>query len=90
MEVHAFYGLFLMLCLIEIYVYRKKSDPGSRYIFIATFLGAVSAGFHALKFSFGPWFNYNDIAHIPMAMSIYYYYLGARDMKYYGEDYTEN
>jgi hypothetical protein len=85
-EVHAFYGLFLMLCLIEIYVYRKKKDPGSRYIFIATFLGAVSAGFHALKFSFGPWFNYNDIAHIPMALSIYYYYLGARNMRYYGDD----
>ncbi|TDE16401.1 DUF6962 family protein [Dyadobacter psychrotolerans] len=85
-EVHAFYGLFLMLCLIEIYVYRKKNDPGSRYIFIATFLGAVSAGFHALKFSFGPWFNYNDIAHIPMALSIYYYYLGARNMRYYGDD----
>jgi hypothetical protein len=85
-EVHAFYGLFLMLCLIEIYVYQKKKDPGSRYIFIATFLGAVSAGFHALKFSFGVWFNYNDIAHIPMALSIYYYYLGAREMKYYGDD----
>jgi len=85
-EIHAFYGLFLMLFLIEVYVYRHRKDPGSRYIFIATFLGAVSAGCHALKFSFGPWFNYNDISHIPMALSIWFYYQGARHMTFYGED----
>lgn len=85
-EIHAFYGLFVMLFTMEVYVYRHRKDPGSRYIFIATFLGAVSAGFHALKFSFGPWFNYNDIAHIPMALSIWYYYKGASNMRYYGED----
>ena len=85
-EIHAFYGLFLMLFLIEVYVYRHKKDKGSRDIFIATFLGAVSAGFHALKFSFGPWFNYNDISHIPMALSIWFYYRGARHMQYYGEE----
>jgi hypothetical protein len=85
-EVHAFYGLFLMLFLIEVYVYRHKKDKGSKDIFIATLLGAVSAGFHALKFSFGPWFNYNDISHIPMALSIWFYYRGARHMKYYGAE----
>jgi hypothetical protein len=85
-EIHAFYGLFLMLFLIEIYVYRKKKDPGSMNIFIATFWGAVAAGLHALKFSLGPWFNYNDISHLAMAVSIRYYYLGARHMTYYGEE----
>jgi len=88
-EIHAFYGLFLMLFMIELYVYKKKKDPGSRDIFIATFLGAVSAGFHALKFSFGPWFNYNDISHIPMALSIWYYFQGARHMVFYGEEKEE-
>lgn len=83
-EIHAFYGLFLMLFMIEIYVYKRKKDPGSVNIFIATGLGAVAAGFHALKFSFGPWFNYNDISHIPMAASIWYYYQGARHMTFYG------
>ncbi len=85
-EVHAVYGLFLMLFTIEVYVYRKKKDPGSPYIFIATLLGAVSAGLHALKFSFGPWFNYNDISHITMGASIWYYYQGARRMMFYGEE----
>ncbi|WP_025762398.1 DUF6962 family protein [Dyadobacter tibetensis] len=85
-EVHAFYGLFLMLFTIEVYMYKKKKDPGSKFIFIATGLGAVSAGLHALKLSFGPWFNYNDISHITMGASIYYYYLGARNMVYYGEE----
>ena len=88
-EVHAFYGLFLMLCLIEIYVYRKKKDPGSVNIFIATGLGAVSAGLHALKFSFGPWFNYNDISHISMGASIWFYYLGARNMVFYGKEHDK-
>ncbi|CAG5004005.1 hypothetical protein DYBT9275_03278 [Dyadobacter sp. CECT 9275] len=88
-EVHAFYGLFLMLFLIELYVYKKKRDPGSPYIFIATALGAVSAGLHALKFSFGPWFNYNDISHISMGASIWYYYQGARHMTFYGEEMAE-
>lgn len=88
-EIHAFYGLFLMLFTIEVYVYRKKKDPGSKYIFIATALGALSAGLHALKFSFSPWFNYNDISHISMGASIYYYYLGARNMVFYGTE-TKN
>ena len=85
-EIHAFYGLFLMLFLIEIYVYKKRKDPGSVNIFIATLMGALAAGFHALKFSFGPWFNYNDISHIPMALSIWFYYQGARHMIYYGDE----
>jgi len=85
-EVHAVYGLFLMLFMIELYIYKKKKDPGSKYIFIATALGAVSAGFHALKFSFGPWFNYNDISHISMGASIWYYYQGAIHMVFYGEE----
>lgn len=84
-EIHAVYGLFLMLFSIELYVYKKKKDPGSPYIFIATLLGAASAGLHALKFSFGPWFNYNDISHITMGASIWYYYQGARHMVFYGE-----
>lgn len=85
-EIHAFYGLFLMFFLIEIYVYKKKKDPGSVNIFIATFWGAVAAGLHALKFSIGPWFNYNDISHLAMATSIWYYYLGAEHMTYYGKE----
>lgn len=85
-EVHAFYGLFLMLFLIEIYVYKRRKDPGSKYIFIATALGAISAGLHALKFSFGPWFNYNDISHISMGASIWYYYLGGKNMVFYGKE----
>jgi hypothetical protein len=85
-EVHAFYGLFLMLFLIECYVYKHKKDPGSKDIFVATFLGAVSAGLHALKFSFGEWFNYNDISHLAMGASIWYYYQGSRHMKYYGDE----
>ncbi len=85
-EIHAFYGLFLMLFLIELYVYKKKKDPGSMNIFIATFWGAVAAGLHALKFSIGPWFNYNDISHLAMATSIWYYYRGATRMLFYGEE----
>ena len=85
-EIHAFYGLFLMLFIIEIYVYRKKKDPGSIYVFIATGLGAVSAGLHALKFSFGPWFTYNDISHISMGASIWYYYQAARHIKSYDKE----
>ncbi|GGB98851.1 DUF6962 family protein [Dyadobacter sediminis] len=88
-EIHAFYGLFLMLFMIEIYVYRQKKDPGSKDVFIATFLGAASAGLHALKFSFGPWFNYNDISHITMGASIWFYYQAARHMIYYGEEVTK-
>lgn len=83
-EIHAFCGLFLMLFFIDVYVYKKKRDPGSLNIFIATFWGAVAAGLHALKFSIGPWFNYNDISHVAMAASIWYYYRGAQHMTYYG------
>lgn len=85
-KIHAFCGLFLMLFLIEVYVYKKKKDPGSINIFIATFWGAVAAVLHTLKFSIGPWFNYNDISHGAMAVSIWYYFQGAKHMSYYGQE----
>jgi hypothetical protein len=88
-EVHAFYGLFLMLFSIEIYIYKKKKDPGSKYVFIATGLAALAAACHAVKFSFGDWFNYNDISHIPMAAAIWYYYQAATHMIFYGDPVIE-
>jgi hypothetical protein len=82
-ELHATYGLFIVVFSFELYTYLKTKDPGTRYIFGATFLAAVAAIVNLLKLSPHRWFNYNDVSHVIMAVSIYLYYLGSKHLRLY-------
>lgn len=84
-EIHAFYGLFIVVFSFEIFVYVKTRDKGSFYIFIGTLLAASSAISHALRIAINEWFNHNDIAHLGMAAAVYCYILGAKNLKLYDQ-----
>ena len=82
-ELHATYGLFIVVFSFELYTFIKTKDPGSRYIFGATILAATAAITNLLRLSVDRWFNYNDVSHVLMAFAIYLYYLGAMNIKLY-------
>ncbi len=79
--IHATYGLLVIVFSFELYIYLKKRDEASKLILIAVGISALPAVVQLLKLSFGPWFNYNDIAHVLMAVASYVFYLGALKIK---------
>ena len=82
-EFHATYGLFVMVFLLELYVYKKIKDPGSIYIFMGTGMALLAAITHTFKLGFSKWFNHNDTSHILMAVGMYFYYLGGTNFSFY-------
>jgi len=82
-EMHAGYGLLIVVGLFEGYVYRKKRDAGSRLILLAIPLAAVAAVAHVAKFSFSVWFTFFDIGHILMCLCAWMMMLGAERMTIY-------
>ncbi len=82
-EIHAGYGLLIVVGLFEGYVYRKKRDAGSRLILLAIPLAAIAAITHLAKFSFSVWFTFFDIGHILMCLCAWIMMLGAERMTIY-------
>lgn len=80
-EIHAVYGLLLVLFSFELYVYKKTKDAGSKLTLWSILFAFVAAIIHLTKFSMHKWFNYLDISHIFMAISSYILYLGVSKMK---------
>ena len=76
-EIHATYGLMLVVFSFELFVFIKTKDKGSRYILLAVALAALSAIIHLNKISLHQWFNFNDISHVLMAISAWLFYKGA-------------
>jgi hypothetical protein len=80
-EIHAFYGLFIVVFCFEFYVYKKTKDPSFKYLSIATMFGFVAVLCHAFQLSINKWFNYNDVSHIAMTASILFYHQAALRIK---------
>jgi hypothetical protein len=78
---HAIYGLFVVVFCFMLYMYRKTKDPALKNIFIATGWGIAAMLCHAFQLGINQWFNYNDVSHLAMAVSIYYYYKTASEMQ---------
>lgn len=85
-ELHATYGLFVVVFCFELYVYFKTKATSFKYLLAATLLGFAAILCHALKLSVNEWFNYNDVSHLFMAVSILCYYQMTIHLKLYGEE----
>lgn len=82
-EIHAVYGLLLVLFSFELFVYKKTKDKGSRIALWSVFFAFAAALTHLTKFSIHKWFNYLDLSHIFMAISSYVLYRGVMKMNIY-------
>ncbi len=86
-EVHAAYGLLLVVMIFEGFVYFRRKDKGSKIILLAILSTISAALLHMFKFSFSKWFNYFDMGHIIMAISAYIFYIGIKNTKEYPKKY---
>ncbi|MBL7891706.1 MAG: hypothetical protein JNL63_03680 [Bacteroidia bacterium] len=85
-EIHAVYGLLVILFSFELFVYKKTRDKGSRLAIWSVFFAFLAAFIHLIKFSVHKWFNYLDLSHVFMAVSSYILYRGVISMNIYEKE----
>ena len=77
-EIHSAYGLVVVVFSFSYFVYKKTGHEGSRLFLIAVGHSVVAGTFYTLKIGIHPWFTHVDMAHVFMASSAWYFYLGSR------------
>jgi len=82
-EIHALYGLMLVVFAFEFYVFKKVKDQGSKLVLLSVGIGFLTLIVHLAKISIHPWFNFLDLSHVLMAISSYIMYKGVDTMKIY-------
>ena len=82
-EIHAGYGLLIVIGLFEGFVYKKVKDAGSRYVLLALPLAVLAAAVHLARFSFSVWFTFFDIGHVLMCICALMIMRGAEKMTMY-------
>jgi hypothetical protein len=76
-KIHA--GLVLIYSLsVHVISFVRHREPGSRLVATGIIISFFSIIVHSLKFSFDEWFNYKDIAHVIMIISLMIIYRGAK------------
>jgi len=73
-KIHA--GIVLVFSLIVYSLYDTRNDPGSKYIVSGILVAFLSIVTHSLKINIHEWFNYKDISHVIMIVSLYLIYKG--------------
>lgn len=82
MEVHAAFAMLGLIAPLEIYVYRKRRDPGSRLLLWSILLTIISGLPIWAKWSPSVWFTYFDVAHVLLLGSLMAILLAAEQMQW--------
>lgn len=80
-ELHSAYGLLVVVTSLNIFVYRKRKNQGSRLFLIAVAFSAISALFYMNEWGLYKWFTHSDISHIFMSISAFFFYRGAMQIQ---------
>lgn len=75
-ELHATYGLLLVVFSFELFIYIRTKRRGSKIILYAISVSALSATVHLCKLSIHTWFNYLDLSHVLMAIAFIIFHKG--------------
>lgn len=73
-EMHALYGLGLVVMPLNIWVVAKNKSIVSQWMLWGVLIGIITGVVHTLKLSLHVFFNHADIAHVLMIGSIYCFY----------------
>lgn len=79
-EIHAMYGLLVVVFSFEGYIYLRTRDQNSKMVLWCVFLAALAAGAHIGQITIHKWFNYFDLAHVLMAISCGILYKAVKGM----------
>lgn len=74
-EIHSAFGVLLIIAPLEIIQWRQYQSAGSRHMLFGILFLVAAVLPHILKFSFGKWFCYFDIAHLIMCGAIWQFML---------------
>ncbi len=77
-QVHSAYGLGLVVLPLHFLVYWRTRNEGSRIFFLTVIFATLAAFFYTSEIGISIWFNHLDVAHTVMAISMYFFYRGAR------------
>jgi hypothetical protein len=77
-ELHAGYGLLVIVCSFELFIYRKTKSEASLWLLKAVAVSGMAAIVHLGELAPHTWFNHLDLSHVLMAIASYLYFLGAR------------
>lgn len=80
-QVHSAYGLGLVVLPIHFLVYWRTRNAGSRVFFLTVIFATLAAFFYTSGIGINKWFTNLDIAHTVMAISMYLFYRGARNLE---------
>lgn len=80
-QVHSAYGLGLVVLPLHFLVYWRTRNEGSRIFFLTVLFATLAAFFYTSKIGIHTWFNHLDVAHTVMAISMYFFYRGARKLE---------
>ncbi len=76
-EIHSVFGFLLLILPIQIVVYIKTRNTGSKFLILTICFTSLSAIVFSSKLSLGPWFTHLDISHTVIAFSMYFFYLSS-------------
>ncbi len=77
-EVHTTYGLLIVVASLNIYIYYRTRNRGSKLFLIAVGFSALGALVFMNKWSIHMWFNYLDLSHVLLTISAIFFYKGSR------------
>lgn len=80
-EVHAAYGLLVIVFSFEAYIFKIKKAESSILFLAATGIAALAALVHLSQFTIHPWFNHLDLSHVLMAAAAYVFFLAGRKLE---------
>jgi len=81
-EVHAAYGLMVIVTSFNLTVYLKTKSEASKLFLLAVAISAISAVIFMNELGISIWFNHYDISHILMSISAFIFYKGSHKMIY--------
>lgn len=77
-EIHALYGLLIVVGSFSAFTYRKTKSRGSLLYLYAVGLMAMACIVFVGKISPHIWFNHFDLSHLFMTFSAYVFYMGSK------------
>jgi hypothetical protein len=72
------YGILIIVGMLNIHLYTRTRDPGSRQFLFAVGFSTLTALVYLNKWSLHQWFNYLAVSHVLMIFATVFFYRGAR------------
>lgn len=69
-------GFVILLTLYNHLKRYNEGHQGNGFIFVGFFVSTLSIVVHTMKLSYSDWFNFKDISHVIMSISLYIIFLG--------------